>query len=303
MTQNRMLLKSMNLLPMYLKHRFLKQMAVKATLIEQPSSIKPLFMKQGIAAALLCAASLLAVAQAPAHTSRGTVPRAAATEYAAHDSLNNGAAPNTSPENSSQGDIQIGATLLTKKELKQALASKVNDCCVVVEVAFYPPKNNFVRISLDDFMLRERGMDLGTRPSNADVLAARLEEFPVKPDREHTPGLSRSSDIGYERTGGTNPQDPSQPSNRGGIYQRDSVGIGIPVGGRTQNTPGTNEGAAAAAGNRQAIQAELTEKGLPEIDAWEPVAGYLYFFVPKKSKNGYELVYMMGDKKVVLALK
>jgi hypothetical protein len=303
MTQNRMLLKSMNLLPMYLKHRFLKQMAVKAALIEQPSSIKPLFMKQCLTAALLCAASLFAVAQAPAHTSRGTVPRAAATEYAAHDSLTNGAAPNASPENSSQGDIQIGATLLTKKELKQALASKVNDCCVVVEVAFYPPKNNFVRISLDDFMLREHGMDLGTRPSNADVLAARLEEFPVKPDREHTPGLSRSSDIGYERTGGTNPQDPSQPTNRGGIYQRDSVGVGVPVGGRTQNTPGTNEGAAAAAGNRQAIQAELTEKGLPEIDAWEPVAGYLYFSVPKKSKNGYELVYMMGDKKVVLALK
>jgi hypothetical protein len=286
MTQNPMLLKSMNLQFMSLKYKVLKHMAVKPCL----------------AAALLCAAPLLA--QSPAQAHRGTVPRAAATEYAAHDSLNNGATQSGSQENSSQGDIQIGATLLTKKELKQALASKVNDCCLVVEVAFYPAKDNFVRISADDFMLREHGMDLGTRPSTAEVLAARLEEFPVQPDREHTPGLSRSSDIGYERTGGTNSQDPTQQTNHGGIYQRDSVGVGIPVGGRSPNGPAnTNEGAAAAAGNRQAIEAELTEKGLPQIDAWEPVAGYLYFSVPKKSKNGYELVYMMGDKRIVLALK
>jgi hypothetical protein len=296
MTQNRMLLKSIHLQSMTFKHRFVKRMAIKPTFIKL--SIKPSFIKPWLAAALLCAGPLLA--QAPAAAHHGTVPRAAATDYAAHDSVKSGP-----PENSSQGDIQIGAALLTKKELKQAMASKVNDCCLVVEVAFYPPRNNFVRIALDDFMLREHGMDVGTRPSNADVLAARLEEFPVKPDREHTPGLSRSSDIGYERTGGTSPTDQAgnQQSNRGGIYQRDSVGIGIPVGGSSQNTPRTNEGAAAAAGNRQAIQAELTEKGLPEVDAWEPVAGYLYFSVPKKSKNGYELVYTVGDKKVVLALK
>jgi len=29
----------------------------------------------------------------------------------------------------------------------------------------------------------------------------------------------------------------------------------------------------------------------------------LYFSVPKKKKGGYELVYMSGDKKVVLPLK
>ena len=259
--------------------------------------VKCMALKQLLAVTLLCSAPLLAAQDRTKDTAKshhGNVPRAAATDYVAHESL--GSAP--------QENVQIGAALLTKKDLKKSLATDINQCCIVVEVAFYPAKDNFVRISLDDFTLREAGMDLGTRPSNPDVLAARLEQFPVQPDREHTPGLSRSSEVGYERAGGTNTsQDPSQQSNRGGVYQRDSVGIGIPVGGRTQNTPGTNEGAAAAAGNRQAIQAELTEKGLPEVDAWEPVAGYLYFSVPKKSKNGYELVYMMGDKKVVLALK
>src|SRR5579872_66200 len=38
-----------------------------------------------------------------------------------------------------------------------------------------------------------------------------------------------------------------------------------------------------------AIEAELTEKSLPETSAWEPIAGYLYFSVPKKKKGGYEL--------------
>ena len=61
------------------------------------------------------------IAQAP----RGAVPRSAATDYAAH---------------ASQDNFQIGASLLTHKELKKIFATDVNQCCVVVEVAFYPPK-------------------------------------------------------------------------------------------------------------------------------------------------------------------
>ena len=104
--------------------------------------------------------------------------------------------------------------------------------------------------------------------------------------------------------GGTNPADQRgtvRQSQR--IYQRDSVSVGIPMGGKSPSAQQHQGGAAAAAGNRQAIEAELKEKGLPEVSAWEPVAGYLYFSVPKKNKNGYELVYTVGDKKVVLALK
>jgi hypothetical protein len=309
MTQNHMPEKSIHLQFISFRRKLLKQMTVNPTFIKLPR--QPSFIKPCLAAALLCAAPLLVLAQAPAQARHGTVPRAAATDYATHNSLKNDSQDNSSaqsgtPENTSQSDIQIGAALLTKKELQNALASKVSECCLVVEVALYPPKNNFVRISVDNFMLRERGMDLGTSPSTSSVVAARIQETPVQPDREHTPGVSRGSEIGYERTGGTSPTDQAgnQQSNRGGIYQRDSVGIGIPVGGSSQNTPRTNEGAAAAAaGNRQAIEAELGEKSLPQMDAWEPVAGYLYFSIPKRSKNGYELVYTVGDKKVVLALK
>jgi hypothetical protein len=83
--------------------------------------------------------------------------------------------------------------------------------------------------------------------------------------------------------------------------QRSSVGVGVPIGGGGSRLP---EGKTTTEGNRRAIEAELTEKGLPETSAWEPVAGYLYFSVPKeKKKGGYELVYMAGEKKVVLPLK
>jgi len=230
------------------------------------------------------AIALICVASSIAQTRSGVVARSAASDYAAH---------------ASQDNVQIGASLLTHKELKQVFATDVNQCCLVVEVAFYPPKDNFVKISLDDFMLREAGMEVGPRPSSAEVLAARLEIRPGSPDREHRAGVNSTSEIGYEREGTINNgnNNGNTQTNRGGIYQRQSVGVGIPVGGK-QQTP-----AAAAESNRRAIEAELREKGLPEVSAWDPVAGYLYFSVPKKKKGGYELVYMAGDKKVVLPLK
>jgi hypothetical protein len=109
--------------------------------------------------------------------------------------------------------------------------------------------------------------------------------------------VTSGSDIGYERT---TQQNGPERSTSGGVVQRSSVGIGVPIGGGGSRLP---EGKTAAEGNRRAIEAELREKGLPEISSWEPVAGYLYFSVPKKKKGGYELVYMAGDKKVVLPLK
>jgi len=229
-----------------------------------------------LAIALICMSSSIA------QTRRGTVPRSAATDYAAH---------------ASQENIQVGASLLTHKELKKIFATDVNQCCLVVEVSFYPAKDNFVKISLDDFMLREAGMELGVKPSTPEVLSARLEVQPVQPDREHRPGVSSGSDIGYERT---TQQNGPERSTSGGVVQRSSVGIGIPIGGSGGSR--LPEGRSAE-GNRRAIEAELTEKSLPETSAWEPVAGYLYFSVPKKKKGGYELVYMAGDKKVVLPLK
>ena len=71
------------------------------------------------------AIALICVSSSIAQTHSGTVPRTAATEYAAH---------------ASQENLQIGASLLAHKDLKKVFATNVNECCLVVEVAFYPAK-------------------------------------------------------------------------------------------------------------------------------------------------------------------
>jgi hypothetical protein len=233
---------------------------------------------------LLLVASFLCAQNVSSSGPRGTVPQPAAGAYSAH---------------AEQEGAQIGATLLTHKQARKAFVlADMDQCCLVVEVAFYPAKNNFVRISLDDFMLREAGKDLGVKPSTADVLAAQLEVRPPAPQSDQKVGVSSSSEVGYERGQSRDPYTGATTS-RTGVYQRQSVGVGIPIGGK-QQTPETT-----AEQGRLAIQNELTEKALPETSVWEPVAGYLYFSVPKKSrgKDGYELVYTMGEKKIVLPLK
>jgi len=219
-----------------------------------------------------------------AQNSRGTAPMTAATGYSAH---------------AEQEGAQIGATLLTHKQARKAFATAdLNQCCLVVEVALYPAKDNFIKISAADFTLREAGKDLGMKPSSVEVLAAALEVRPPEPDREHKAGVSTSNTIGVE---GGRSRDPytGQTSTTRGVYDRQSVGVGIPMSGKQQSPE------AKAEQSRMAISNELTEKGLPEISAWEPVAGYLYFSVPKKSRSdaGYELVYTVGEKKIVLQLK
>jgi hypothetical protein len=53
--------------------------------------------------------------------------------------------------------------------------------------------------------------------------------------------------------------------------------------------------------NRRAIQAGLTKKALPETTPG--IQSRLSVLRAKKKKDDYELVYMAGDKKVVLPLK
>lgn len=183
---------------------------------------------------------LLLASSVPGQTSRGTVPRPDATAYAAH---------------AGQDGLQIGASLLNHKEVKKAFATDLNQCCIVVEVAFYPAQKNFAKIVLDNFMLREDGKEIGAKPSGADVLAARLEIRP-QPANHEPVGVSTTSGIGYERSRGTDPS--GNTTTRSGIYEHQGVGVGIPIGGKPESP------AAAAEDSRRAIEAELKEKMLPE---------------------------------------
>lgn len=226
--------------------------------------------------------TLLIVSSLPGQTSRGTVPRADPGDYSAHDG---------------QAGVQIGASSLSRKEVKKNFALDLNQCCLVVEVGLYPSQKQPVKIALDDFVLREAGKDVGVNPLRADVLAARLQLPHAPPDDEHRAGGETESVVGYHRGTVT---DPSTGAPRTGtaVYESQKISVGIPVGGSTQ--PQSPE---AAEADRKVIEAELKERMLPESTTSVPMAGYLYFSVPKKSKGGYELVFTVNEKKIVLPLK
>jgi hypothetical protein len=218
----------------------------------------------------------------PGQTSRGTVPLADPGDYSAHDS---------------QAGVQIGASALSRNEVKKNFALDLTGCCIVVEVGLYPSQKQPVKIALDDFVLREAGKDTGVQPFRADVLAARLQLRPQPSDSDPRAGVNTESTAGYHR--GTI-IDPSTGAPRTGtsVYESQKVSVGIPIGGSSQT-----QSPEAAGTDRKVIEAELKERMLPETSTSVPVAGYLYFSVPKKSKGGYALVYTVNEKKIVLPLK
>jgi hypothetical protein len=226
--------------------------------------------------------TLVIVSSLPGQTSRGTAPRSDPADYSAHDS---------------QAGVQIGASALSRKEVKKNFALDLSKCCIVVEVGLYPSQKEPVKIALDDFVLREAGKDTGVNPFRADVLAAKLQLRPQPSDSDPRAGVNTESTVGYHRGTVT---DPSTGAPRPGtaVYESQKVSVGIPIGGSSQT-----QSPEAAGADRKVIEAELKERMLAETTSPEPIAGYLYFPVLKKPKGGYELVYTVNEKKIVLPLK
>ena len=99
---------------------------------------------------IICATALASDAQ------KGTVPHSSPDNYKAH---------------AEQNGVTISATLLTADQARKAFFADVNRCCLVVEVALYPPKDAVAHISLDDFTLRVVGQDIAAKPSTAKTAA------------------------------------------------------------------------------------------------------------------------------------
>ena len=198
---------------------------------------------------------------------KGTVPRVDASRYAAH-----------------AGET-VGASLLSPEQTRNVFASDLARCCVVVEVALYPESGRSLEVSLGDFALRIAGTDTAAKPSSAKVVAGSIQKGNAS-DRNIT--ISPQVGIGYET--GRPYYDPVTGERRGGGL-RTSAGVGVGVG---QTPP-----AAATTRDREVMELELSEKGLPEGAASAPVAGYLYFAItPKKKNASYQLEY----RKVTLRL-
>jgi len=214
--------------------------------------------------------TLLALPLAAAD-SPGTVPRSAADKYAAH---------------AEAGGAAIGATLLKPKEVRKAFTTDLSHCCLVVEVALYPAKDKAINILSGDFVLRLAGTETASKPSSARLVAAQLEE---KDSNSATVSPAGEVHVGYES--GVDPITGQR------IHATEvGAGVGVAVG---------NPASAPVADirRRDLMEMELSEKALPEDAVSTPVAGYLYFSMPKDNKKAaHALEYTLNGRQVSLRL-
>ncbi len=204
---------------------------------------------------------------------RGTAPRSSADQYHSH-ATNDG--------------VSIGAELLTRKQVSQEFAAPLNRCCLVVQVAVYPKKDEPLEVSLDDFTLIVGDTDTPVRPQNATVISAKLEKQGLKGGV----ATSESASIGYESGTYSDPV-TGQPVHVHGTTTSAGVGVGV----------GDVVPPALAEHEREVIERELRGKGLPEAKVVIPVSGYLYFSVPKQKKDTkYRVEYVVKGETLKLQL-
>jgi hypothetical protein len=220
--------------------------------------------------------TLLAILTLPllAGDPKGTVPRDAASKYAAHAEADG---------------VLIGAALLTPRDVHKAFSTDLTRCCRVVEVALYPGKAKPLDVSPDDFVLRLAGTDTAVKPLSARLLAAQLQKKSTD-----SVGVSPVAEahVGYESG-----IDPMTGQRVHGVDTGVGVGVGV----------GRGPGAAPASTIRDRdvmeMELELDEKALPEETAAAPVAGYLYFSLSKDNKKAaHQLEYTLNGQKVSLKL-
>ena len=185
----------------------------------------------------------------------GTAPRISADKYHAH---------------AEHQGVSIGAELLTRKEVSKEFAVDVNHCCLVVQVAVYPQKDEPLNVFRDDFKLTVEGTDTPVRPQSAGVISAKLE----RAEDSGSVTTSTGAGIAYESGGYTDPV-TGQPVRVHTVTRSAQVGVGA----------GDRVPAAVAEHDREVIEHELSEKGLPEAKIAMPVSGYLYFPLRKQKKD------------------
>ena len=170
---------------------------------------------------------------------------------------------------------KIGAALMSPEEVRKGFGFDVDRGCVIVEVALYPPNDKERKVSLGDFSLRVAGADKAVKPSTATAAAANWQQlFRVQRDTKAVGSAEVAAG-------------------------KDSFHVGGEVGVETDYGPPQS----ASEKDPATVEAELTDKGLPEGKASSPVAGYLYFpILSRKKHTAFQLDYETNGNSVMLQL-
>ena len=216
---------------------------------------------------------------------QGSAPRAAAKKYQAHAE--------------DQG-ASIGASRLNSAQLRKIFSvdkptsADLDECCVVLEIGLYPSKEGKLEVHLADFALRVSGEEKATRPTDSRTVVAQLPYW---------------IEVGESGHGGLMAEAPPQlDSPNGGVYHDPVTGAprrsdGYPTHGvNVGSSPQESTSKPGESGPRHELELRLSQKALPEGETATPVAGYIYFSVPKQKGTKYELEYKLNGKAVLLPL-
>lgn len=195
------------------------------------------------------------------------------------------------PNHKRSEGIIIGARLLSEKEVKKAFFTDLHKKCLIVEVAVEPDSGKSVRVSRDQFKLRQTDVaDELDASSPEEVSRVFQKEARSATGVAVTPRREAGYRTGNPRIDGTDPYDPI--NRQKGYYTRDTVDV----------TWG-NDATGADEVVRKTLETELTKKELPLGRIQKPVFGYLYFPKPEKTGRRFELELATDAGTVALALK
>jgi hypothetical protein len=178
------------------------------------------------------------------------------------------------PVHAGNDGTEVGAALLSPAEVRRAFSYDVSGSCLVIEVALYPRKDKERNVSLADFSLHLAGTGAVVKPSRPSAIAAKLPQELISPG-EVIVTTSGEAVVGLHSR-----------------HIEKEVGVD---GYSGERHPLSEK-------DRAIVEAQLTDKGLPEGKVSLPVAGYLYYFpiVPKKKQSVLQLDYEQNGVKVVL---
>lgn len=190
-----------------------------------------------------------------------------------------GTVPKTSadryPAHADHDGTKIGAALMSPAEVRKVFGFDVDRSCLIVEVALYPPNDKEQTVSVGEFSLSVTGANTAVKPSTATAVAANWQQlFRVERDSN----VVRSAEVA------------AGPHS---VHAEGQVGVEMDYGPPQS----------ASEKERATVQAELTDKALPEGKASSPVAGYLYFPILSRTKHtALQLDYETNGSRVILRL-
>jgi hypothetical protein len=164
---------------------------------------------------------------------------------------------------------------MSPEEARKVFGFDVDRACLIVEVALYALNDKERKVSLGDFSLRVAGANTAVKPSTATAVAANWQQL-LRVQRDTKDATSAEVVTGPH-----------------GVHMEAQVGVETDYGPPHP----------ASERDRATVEAELTDKGLPEGEASSPVAGYLYFrILSRKKRTALQLDYETNGSRVILQL-